>query len=186
MHHSTGNVPCAQHTRPLQQDVVLGCTRKERRTDQDLSWYMRLPPFTENSKARDHLLQEQQASTCKPRDVLPSQREGVSWSQTQSGEAPAPLPQTRGFSGAWWRALRSEAAVPESAELRKTRGKVLGEWENVRVSSASSAGCRPHRAMPGATPPPPACAGGAGPRHPLRDAAPVLWDSPPTSASTLG
>lgn len=61
MHHSTGNVPCAQHTRPLQQDVVLGCTRKERRTDQDLSWYMRLPPFTENSKARDHLLQEQQA-----------------------------------------------------------------------------------------------------------------------------
>ncbi|EOA95294.1 hypothetical protein Anapl_16198 [Anas platyrhynchos] len=27
MHHSTGNAPSAQHTRALQQDVVLGCTR---------------------------------------------------------------------------------------------------------------------------------------------------------------
>lgn len=67
MHHSTGNAPSAQHTRALQQDVVLGCTRKERRTDRDLSWYMRLPPFVENSKAPRAASKHLQAQGCAPR-----------------------------------------------------------------------------------------------------------------------
>lgn len=53
--------PCAQHTRPLQQDVVSGCTHQERRMDQDLSRYRCLPPFIENCKAHDCLLWDQQA-----------------------------------------------------------------------------------------------------------------------------
>lgn len=127
MHHSTGNAPSAQHTRALQQDVVLGCTRKERRTDRDLSWYMRLPPFVE--KQQSSKSSEQAPASPGMRSQV--RRKGSARSQALSGEGPAPLPPREGglrhHTKTWWWALRSEAAAPRSAELRKTRGKVVGE-----------------------------------------------------------
>lgn len=66
--------PCAQHTRPLQQDVVSGCTHQERRMDHDLSWYRCLPPFIENCKAHDCLLWEPGGN----KDLLPCWRKEVS------------------------------------------------------------------------------------------------------------
>lgn len=92
MHHSTGNAPSAQHTRALQQDVVLGCTRKERRTDRDLSWYMRLLPFVE--KQQSSKSSEQAPASPGMRSQV--RRKGSARSQALSGEGPAPLPQGRG------------------------------------------------------------------------------------------
>lgn len=126
MHHSTGNAPSAQHTRALQQDVVLGCTRKERRTDRDLSWYMRLPPFVENSKAPRAASKHLQAQGCAPR----SEGKGQPGAKLCLGRVLHLCPKGGGLrhhTKTWWWALRSEAAAPRSAELRKTRGKVVGE-----------------------------------------------------------
>lgn len=76
-------------------------------------------------------LQEQRASTCKPRDALPGQKERVSPEPSSVwGGSCTSAPKGGGLrhhTKTWWWALRSEAAAPRSAELRKTRGKVVGE-----------------------------------------------------------
>lgn len=135
MHHSTGNAPSAQHTRALQQDVVLGCTRKERRTDRDLSWYMRLPPFVE--KQQSSKSSEQAPASPGMRSQV--RRKGSARSQALSGEGPAPLPPREGVSGTTQkpggghRDLRLRHPDQQSSEKPEERW-----WENSRVSNVSS------------------------------------------------
>jgi len=134
--------PRAQHTRPLQHDVVLRCVRQERRRDRDLSRYKRLPPCADNHKARGRLLGSSRHLQARREHRAAPHWEGEGQpgaERSHPGDGPVALPGRRRLhwscARGWRRAGRSEAAAPGPAELRQTTEVMC--CESVLVSSAS-------------------------------------------------